>query len=380
MLLWALIASAQADEIILRNDNNYSDSYDTSDSVVWLEFPECAVSVLTPDEDELPLEIHTIRVYMGSSQGNQDGQDAMVVLGIQALGVDEEPGGRGDWAWSEEAFYVTISSSTINELSLDNAAEGLFPYTIESGRIAVWVCAPDPDWGFDWPMSNAVDTSGIVMDRSSPSDGTWLYWNFQMHRMSDLGYSGSWIIRAIAGEGSGGSSGDSSGSSDSGEGGHSGGSGDGSDGGGSGSGSGGVDTAEGGTDTGDEPIEGLAVFTVAPNSSLLGEGVPIAVVGQNFDTNASLTIGGLPASNVMVSGDSAITATSPSGLPVGNHDVMVTNPDGNTATLSQGFEVHDGSGCGCSSTSTSTAWGSWLIFGLMALIRRRSADSDAHQD
>ena len=371
MLLWALIASAQADEIVLRNDNNYSDSYDTSDAVVWLEFPECAVSVLTPDEEDLPLDIHTIRVYMGSSQGNQDGQDAMVVLGIQELALDEDPSGRGDWAWNEEAFYVTISSSTINELSLDNAAEGLFPYTIESGRIAVWICAPDPDWGFDWPMSNAVDTSGLVLDSSSPSDGTWLYWNYQMHRMSDLGYSGSWIIRAIAGEGSGGSSGDSGGSN--GSGGSGSGSGGGSDDGGSGGGSGGtIDTGGGATDTGDEPVEGLAVFTVAPNSANLGEGVPIAVVGQDFDSNASLTIGGLPASNVVVSGDSAITATSPSGLPVGIHDVMVTNPDGSAATLSQGFEVQETGGCGCSSTPDSRGWAGIVLLGLFAFIRRQS--------
>ena len=101
MLLWALISAAQADEVILRNDTNYSDTYDTGDSVVWLEFPECSVSVLTPDESDLPLEIHTIQVYMGSSQGNQDGQDAMVVLGIQALESDEEPSGRGDWDWGD---------------------------------------------------------------------------------------------------------------------------------------------------------------------------------------------------------------------------------------------------------------------------------------
>ena len=34
MILWALLSSAQSDEIVLRNDTNYSDSYDSSDAVV----------------------------------------------------------------------------------------------------------------------------------------------------------------------------------------------------------------------------------------------------------------------------------------------------------------------------------------------------------
>ena len=53
-------------------------------------------------------------------------------------------------------------------------------------------------------MTNAVDTSGIVMDRSSPAMELGCR-NYQMHRMSDLGYSEA-DHPGIAGEGSGGSS------------------------------------------------------------------------------------------------------------------------------------------------------------------------------
>jgi len=293
----------------------------------------------------------------------------MVALGIQQLADGEDPSGRGDWVWGEEAYYITVSSQTINELSLDDVHQGLFPYTLSEGRIAVWICAPDPDWGFDWPMTNAVDTSGIVMDRESPSDGTWLYWNYQMHEMAYLGYSGSWIIRAVAGEGSGsGGSGDDSGSGTSGDSDDSGGS--------SGSG-GGSDTAGGGWDTGDEPAGDLQILSITPDGSPLGESAAIAVIGSGFHPAASLTIGGLPASNVVVSGDAAITGSSPSGLPAGIHDVMVTNPDGESVTLSQAFEITetiDASSCGCSTASeTPDHRLSWWLMGLACLgwLRRR---------
>ena len=109
----------------------------------------------------------------------------------------------------------------------------------------------------------------------------------------------------------------------------------------------------------------------------MGESAAIAVIGSGFHPAASLTIGGLPASNVVVSGDAAITGNSPSGLPAGIHDVMVTNPDGESVTLSQAFEITetiDASSCGCSTASeTPDHRLSWWLMGLACLgwLRRR---------
>ncbi|MEC7946365.1 MAG: hypothetical protein VX265_02290, partial [Myxococcota bacterium] len=111
---------AHADEVVLRNDSAYDDTFDSSDSVAWLEFPECAITVLTPDPADLPLTIDTVQFLFGSSYGNQDGRTTLVQLGIQQLGPAETPTGPGNWAWGEEAFTVTVSSNQLNTLSLDS--------------------------------------------------------------------------------------------------------------------------------------------------------------------------------------------------------------------------------------------------------------------
>lgn len=167
-------APAFADEVVLRNDSAYDDTFDTSDNVAWLAFPECAISVLTPDPEDLPLTIDTVQFYFGSSQGNQDGQDTLVQLGIQVLGAAETPTGPGNWAWGEEAFTATVSSTQLNTLNLDSPGEGLYPVDLTEGRIAVWICPPDPTTGEGWPTAGATDTSGIVIDTGSTNAGNYL--------------------------------------------------------------------------------------------------------------------------------------------------------------------------------------------------------------
>ena len=67
------------------------------DMVAWLEYPECVVSVLTPDPSEYPLDVHTIEIFFASQYGTLDNIGTNVVLSIQDVGLGEMPTqpGRG---------------------------------------------------------------------------------------------------------------------------------------------------------------------------------------------------------------------------------------------------------------------------------------------
>jgi hypothetical protein len=66
-----LVQLALAEEVVLRNDTA-DDTFDTSDYVAWLAYGECAVVVFDPAPEDYALAIHTVQVFLGSSQGNQD--------------------------------------------------------------------------------------------------------------------------------------------------------------------------------------------------------------------------------------------------------------------------------------------------------------------
>ena len=72
-------------------------------------------------------------------------------------------------------------------------------------------------------------------------------------------------------------------------------------------------------------------------------GSAISITGTNFQTGARVTIGGLPAGDVVVVNSTTITANTP-GLPVGPADVTITNPDTGTITSTGGFTYALGSG------------------------------------
>jgi IPT/TIG domain-containing protein len=72
-------------------------------------------------------------------------------------------------------------------------------------------------------------------------------------------------------------------------------------------------------------------------------GSAITMTGTNFQVGAKLTIGGLPAANVVLHDSGTISANTP-GLPVGPADVTVTNPDTGTVTKFGGFTYVLGTG------------------------------------
>ena len=84
------------------------------------------------------------------------------------------------------------------------------------------------------------------------------------------------------------------------------------------------------------------IVAVTPNSGPTN-GTPITITGTNFQVGAKVTIGDLPAGDVVVQDSTTITASTP-GLPVGPADVTVTNPDTGTITSAGGFTYTLGTG------------------------------------
>ena len=76
--------------------------------------------------------------------------------------------------------------------------------------------------------------------------------------------------------------------------------------------------------------------SVNPTSGLELGGTSVTITGSNFLSGTTVTFGDSTATNVVVMSSDTITATIPTH-PVGTVDVIVTNPDGLSGTLSDGF-------------------------------------------
>ena len=78
------------------------------------------------------------------------------------------------------------------------------------------------------------------------------------------------------------------------------------------------------------------VTAIAPTSGPAAGGTNVTVTGTNFTTGATVTIGGVAATNVAIVSSTQITATT-AARPAGQSDVVVTNPGNLSATLVNGF-------------------------------------------
>ncbi len=65
----------------------------------------------------------------------------------------------------------------------------------------------------------------------------------------------------------------------------------------------------------------------------------ITLTGTNFAAGATVKFGTLFATNVAVPSGNQITCRSPAGMPSGSKEIVVTNPDGQNATLPGGYLV-----------------------------------------
>ena len=88
-------------------------------------------------------------------------------------------------------------------------------------------------------------------------------------------------------------------------------------------------------------VPAVSVASVSPSSGSNAGGTAITITGSNFVSGATVKIGTLVAADVIVVNSSSITATTPPGpfdfSDSVSRDVTVANPDGSSATLTNGF-------------------------------------------
>jgi len=78
------------------------------------------------------------------------------------------------------------------------------------------------------------------------------------------------------------------------------------------------------------------VTRVEPDNAVATGGATVQIIGENFQDGAAVTIGGNAASNVIFVSPTELSVEAPPGT-TGNVDIVVTNPDGKSDTLADGF-------------------------------------------
>jgi IPT/TIG domain/Beta-propeller repeat len=78
------------------------------------------------------------------------------------------------------------------------------------------------------------------------------------------------------------------------------------------------------------------VSGVNPASGSINGGTSVTITGTKFANGATVSFGGIAATNVVVASDTRITATTPAHA-AGSVSVVVTNPNGDAGLLAQGF-------------------------------------------
>jgi len=79
-----------------------------------------------------------------------------------------------------------------------------------------------------------------------------------------------------------------------------------------------------------------AVSSISPATGSTSGGTVVTISGSGFGSTATVKIGGVAATGVSVTSSTSITATTPAHA-AGKADVVVTNADGQSGTLSQAF-------------------------------------------
>lgn len=98
------------------------------------------------------------------------------------------------------------------------------------------------------------------------------------------------------------------------------------------------------------------IAAINPASGPTAGGTAITVGGSNFVAGAKLALGGVAASGVTVAGGTSLTATT-GAHAAGAVDVVVTNPDGQFATLPSGFSYLPAAVAHTGNTDIATAAG-----------------------
>lgn len=132
---------------------------------------------------------------------------------------------------------------------------------------------------------------------------------------------------------------------------------------------------------------GLAVDAISPDFGYDDGETSVSVTGEGFVAGATVRLGGTTLSAIQFNSAELLSATVPADMEPGLYMLIVTNPDGDTDSLADAFEVRhrestdggaDGgvddpgksSGCGCGHAGGTGGAGLFLLL-LGALIRRR---------
>ncbi|HET7213121.1 MAG TPA: IPT/TIG domain-containing protein [Terriglobia bacterium] len=84
------------------------------------------------------------------------------------------------------------------------------------------------------------------------------------------------------------------------------------------------------------------ISSVSPGSGSTDGGTVVTIAGSNFESGATVSFGGSPASNVSFVSSAQLQASTPAHA-AGSVDVAVTNPDGTNGVLTGGFTFTSGS-------------------------------------
>jgi uncharacterized repeat protein (TIGR01451 family) len=76
---------------------------------------------------------------------------------------------------------------------------------------------------------------------------------------------------------------------------------------------------------------------ITPTSGPASGAIAVTASGDHFEAGATVSIGGVPAGNVVVAGPTEITATAPPLPPGTLNDVVTSNPDGQSGELLRGY-------------------------------------------
>ncbi len=85
------------------------------------------------------------------------------------------------------------------------------------------------------------------------------------------------------------------------------------------------------------PVPGPSVASITPTSGPAAGGTPVSISGSNFQTGATVKIGGVAAALVSVVSGAEVDASTPSLAPGTLNDVVVTNPSSLSGTLAGGW-------------------------------------------
>lgn len=85
----------------------------------------------------------------------------------------------------------------------------------------------------------------------------------------------------------------------------------------------------------------LKVTKVEPDNGLLIGSQPVTILGSGFADKATVSFGGKPATEVKFVSATQIKAKTPARPQSGKVEVEVTNPDGKSAKLADGYTYKD---------------------------------------